>query len=508
MSTLRTNVLETLDSVVTLPITDIARSSVLAAPGGADLIGYDGSTVADTLDAFAITQSDWLTTKTVGILSVEQGATDPNAEKTKWETLRVMAETNKSRVYIGPGTYVLPQGVRLDADNTVWEFSPGALLKLWDTQATDDFIIIQSPVNQRIRGLRFDANRAVQNSAIFGIDNCGCIIVDANNFLLERTHIVSSPAKGLALVSSAGGTNTNVTIRGVTGGNCNNQAVLIDGNNMTGFFKKIVLDDVQIGDTSHGGVVINDGVHDLQVSNISCDVNNTTWDAVAVRDCWDIQLDNVRGRRGRNGVQIQSLSTTCKRIQMDNIVGENSDQSGVLIFQVEDLTAGTVTGFNNTFAGINIAQTGGGVRCKNISIANPSCYDDRGGSAVQQYGLHIAGCDGAAIGRGRYHGNVTRDVRINRAVSTLIDVLVEQRLSITTGSIGATSVATVTVTWPQAFEDAEYDVDLVVEQASASLGLELHHLSGKVASQVTVVVRNAAAGALTGTLHAVARRRP
>src|SRR3546814_13734449 len=44
----------------------------------------------------------------------------------------------------------------------------------------------------------------------------------------------------------SGGTNENVRVSGVTGGDCVMQAVLIDGNNMTGLFKKGVCDSVMI----------------------------------------------------------------------------------------------------------------------------------------------------------------------------------------------------------------------------------------------------------------------
>lgn len=469
---------------------------------GAALIGYAGGTLYGFLGVVALTPARF------GIKSIEQGATDPVAEAAKWETMRVAAQSAKAHVIIPAGTYVLPQGVRLDAADTVWNFSPGAILKLWDTQANGDFLVFSAPSRQRVTGLTFDANRAVQDPGLFGGDHCGCIIIDSADFVIESTRVISSPVKGLALVSSAGGTSSNTTIRGVTGGDCNDQAVLVDGNNMTGFFKKIVLEDVQIGPTSHAGVAISDGAHDIQLNNISCDVNNAVWDAVAVRDCWDVQLNNVRGRRGINGVSISSLNTVCKRVQMNNVVGEASNASGVLLLAVEDVTGGNVTGFNNGFAGINVAQTGGGIRCKNISIANPSCFDDRGGGALQDYGLHVAGCDGAAFGKGGYHGNTVRGLRINRAVSTLIDVDVVQRKSATTGSIAATSSANVLVTFDVPFEDDEYDVSAEVFIGTASLALEIGHLVAKTVGGVTFLVRNTTAGALTGTLSVVASRRP
>ena len=486
--------------------TDTLRSDMASITGSSN-VGHTTGTVASNLNELNL-DNITLLPRHFGILSVEQGAVSPVAEAVKWENMRVAAQSMKAHVVIPAGTYVLPQGVRLDADDTVWNFSPGALIKLWDTQANGDFLVFSAPARQRVTGLRFDANRAMQNSALFGGDHCACIIINPTDCLIEATHIVSSPGKGLALVSSEGGTSSNTTIRGVTGGDCNDQAVLVDGNNMLGFFKKIVLEDVQIGTTSHAGVAVNDGVHDIQLNNINCDVNNSAWDAVAVRDCWDVQLSNVRGRRGLNGVGISSFVGVCRRIQLNNVVGESNNVSGVLLFAAEDVNGGNVTGYNNGYSGINVAQTGGGARCKNISIANPSCFDDRGGGALQDYGLVVSGCDGGAFGKGSYHGNTVRGVLINRAVSTQIDVDVVQRKSATTGSIAATSSANVTVTFDVPFEDEEYDVSGEVFVATASLALEIGHVVAKTAGGVTFLVRNTTTGALTGTLSVVASRRP
>ena len=443
-----------------------------------------------------------------GILSLEEGATDPVAEAAKWETMRVAAEAAKASVVIPAGTYVLPQMVGLDADNTEWTFLPGAVLKLSDAPATDDFILFSSPVNQRVYGLKIDGNRANQVSATFGIDNCACLVVDADNCIFEDTEIVSSPAKGFAIVSSSGGTNRDVEVRGFKGKDCNNQCLHVDGNNMTGFFERIVIDGVRIGATSHAGVALNDGAHDIVLSNVIADVQNTTWDAVAVRDSWDIQMANVRGKRGRNGVQVQRLNGFTGRIQMDNVVGELNNQSGILFLGCENINAGTITGRNNAAAGINIAATGGGYRCKNVSISSPQGYDDRT-TPAQQWGLLVQGVDVARLGKHLAYGNTTKNVSINRTLCTDVQSEVYRFVSAASGSIAALSQTTVTLTFSEPMDDNTYDVQAWTEAGTTARSIAIGHVATKTQNAITLLVHNlSSAGAQEGTVYAIVKRRP
>ena len=468
----------------------------------------DGKVAEVQVEVTSLSEQLPLSTLDFNILSLEQGATDPVAEKVKWEELRVAAEAGKAQVYIPAGTYVLPQDVRLDADNSVWTFAPGALLKLSDTQATNDFITFTSPVNQRVYGLRVDANRAVQNATTFGIDNCAVLVVDADGCVFEDTEIVSSPAKGFGLVSSAGGTNRDVEIRGFKAANCNNQALLVDGNNMTGFFERITIDGVRIGATSHAGVALNDGAHDITISNVIADVQNTIWDAFFIRDSWDIQCSNIRGKRGRNGVQVQRLNGFTGRIQMDNVIGELSSQNGVLFLGCENINAGTITGRNNDAAGINIAATDGGYRCKNVTIQSPQGYDDREIPA-QQWGILVQGVDVARLGKHLAYGNTTKNVSINRSLCTDVQSEVYRLVSATSGSIASLSQASVTMTFAEPMDDSTYDVVLWSEVATNSRSVVPGHVITKTQNAIVVLAHNLnSTTAQEGTIFAKVTRRP
>lgn len=75
---------------------------------------------------------------------------------------------------------------------------------------------------------------------------------------------------------------------------------------------------------------------------------------------------------------------------------------------------------------------------------------------------------------------------------------------VTTGSVNATSVAAVNVTWPTAFADASYTVTCsVVESTSALLSLSVVHINSVSGATAVVLVSNPTAGALTGTLNCV-----
>lgn len=478
---------------------------------GPALIGYEsdaGSTLRAFLD-FIKSGHRVHTPQEGGVLTLENGGTNPVTVTANWNAW-VASLPQGAQVWVPGGTYLLNQGARLDAEGTVWEYAKTSLLKLSDTQATDDFLVIDRPTNQRIRGLRLDGNRANQDSGTFGIDNCACIVISPDNFLIEQVEVVSSPAKGFAIVSAAGETSRNWTVRGFKGADCQYQVFLVDGNNLTGFFERGCIDDVKIGTTSGYGLAINDGASDIVVSNVISDVNNTSLDAVYLRDSWDIELTNVVGRRGRNGVQVQSLVApwTAKRITMNNVVGELNAQSGVLVLAAADVNGGTVIGRNNAIVGINVQWSSGVNKNRRITIANPVAYDDRV-TPVQTIGLLVAGCENSTFGRGNQYGNVTSNVSFTAAANTNVEFPYTQTQTVAVGAIAASSFLNVTVTWPSAMPDASYFEEFVAEVATTGLSVALGHANGRVAGQVSVIVRNLTASPIasgTVTLRAKATR--
>lgn len=495
--------------LVPLLLMDYERSSALAATNGADRVGFEGGTVSDRLSHFNILTRSVLTPMSVaGLGTVEEGFTDSAANSAMWEILRQEAEAGKREVWIPAGTYLLDPDTRLDADNTTWNFHAGALLKMRDATVTrQNFLVYASPKNQVVRGLRFDANRANHAATTFGVDNCGVIVVDAENCDFEGVKIISSPAKGFAVVSSNGGLTSNLSVRNVSGGNCDRQAVIFDGNNSTGRFKMITLGAVRIWATSHAGVAINDGAHDIIATDIVCDVQNSVWDAIAIRDSHDIQLNNARGLRGRNGIGLWSLDGRCRNIQLNNVSGENNQQNGVLITGAENVTGSIVSGRNNAAAGVNIGRIPSGYNSKNIHIETVVGVDDRV-SHSQQYGLLVTAADNVTVGSVRASGNTDRDVSILRASTTNISVPVRQIVETSTGTVTNASQASVIMTFPTQFEDGELVVEsLTVHVSSKSRGLSVGHVVALTPWSLEVQVFNFGVAPMSGTLKAVVSRK-
>jgi hypothetical protein len=443
-----------------------------------------------------------------GVLSVERGASSPASTKAAIENLRVLAESLKARVVFEAGTYLLPEEVYLDADNTEWVFQPGAILKLHNTQAVTSFIIFNAPVNQRVVGLTVDANRAAQNRTLFGDDNCAVLVVDADGCAFDKTEVISSPAKGFALVSTPGGTTRNTTITTIRGQDCGDQVVLVDGNNITGLFENVTINGVDVGATGGAGFVLADGVHNIKASNVVADVQNTLQPAVYIRDSFDLQLSNVRGLRGTNGIQIERLNGFCGRIELENITGEQNQSSGFLLLGAENISAGVVVGRNNGVVGVNVAATGGGYRSKNIHLGAPVGVDTRG-TPAQQYGILIQGADGCTVGKHTAYGNTLKQISIIRANTTNVRADVERIATGTTGSIAAGSEAVVTVNWSTPFEDA--DIDIVgqnVAVGTTSLSLSISHLVAVTQNAVQFMVKNLSGTTpYTGTLTVNGRRK-
>lgn len=79
-----------------------------------------------------------------------------------------------------------------------------------------------------------------------------------------------------------------------------------------------------------------------------------------------------------------------------------------------------------------------------------------------------------------------------------------RRARVTTGSIVGLASATITVTWPQAFPDANYTVTVSLEGTSTGAGLRILRILSKTATEITVRVINDDATSKTATIHAIA----
>ncbi len=88
---------------------------------------------------------------------------------------------------------------------------------------------------------------------------------------------------------------------------------------------------------------------------------------------------------------------------------------------------------------------------------------------------------------------------------TVISTLALKSQRTTTGSISGGGTALVTVTWPAPFADTNYTVVAsIVDVTAAVASLSIVHVESIAASAIMVRVANAAVGALTGTVQALA----
>lgn len=72
-------------------------------------------------------------------------------------------------------------------------------------------------------------------------------------------------------------------------------------------------------------------------------------------------------------------------------------------------------------------------------------------------------------------------------------------------TVGATTSALVTVTWPAPFADANYTVTAsVVDSTASTVSLSVTHIETIAAGSVVVRVANTSAGSLNGVLHVIA----
>lgn len=436
--------------------------------------------------------------------AVGDGVTDNTAFFLAAKSAAIAA---KCTVIVPSGTYILQPGTDLSADDTDWYFQAGSVLKLSNTQATTSFITFTSPVNQRVFGMRVNANRPVQDPVIFGPDNCAVLVVDADSCTFDGVEIINSPGKGFALVSTPSGFNRDVSILNFTGADCKEQVLLVDGNNMLGFFERIIIDGVKIGETGNFGLCLNDGAGQVTVSNVISEVKNSIGDAVYIRDSFDLQLSNIRGSSGRNGLGIEKLNGFTGRIELSNVIGEFNTQNGILIFGAENVTATSLVALNNGIAGINITQNSSSDRSKNINISNCSTYDNRV-SPQQDYGVIVSAADGVRVGELIAYGNTIRNLSILRATTSDIIAPTRQLISGSTGSILAGASAVITLLWPVAFDDANVNIDSAyVFVSSSSLNLVVTSISAVTQTTVQVVVANlSATTAFTGTLTVIGSR--
>lgn len=435
------------------------------------------------------------------------GDAQAGANAAALDRLKTVAAAGRYRVQFPAGVYTLPSNQQLRADDTEWSFAPGAILKLWSTQAVNqDFLVWDRPERQIVRNIQIDGSRADQDTETFGIDRCAGLLVSPQDCLFDGIHIVSSPAKGFVMVSAAGETSRRTHLRRLTGGNCDRQAFIADGNNGTGFFDACSIDGVTVGETSHAGLALNDGFCNSTVTNVECNVGaSSVWDAVSVRDAWNLQLSNIKGTGGTNGVAFRKLSLRCEDIQLNNIHGEGASQNGVLFLAAKRITGSGVTGVNNGSVGVNFARiTSGDQRCEDIQLTNVVGIDTRT-SPTQQYGILMGGTRRCSVNGWRATGNTIANTYFVAAVNEGSRIEWSKQFTAEVPSIPATGTAYVDIPISAPFPIEHLAIrSLRIDVGTTSRALQVSHVAGFTASAIRVVVVNTSGtAAFTGTLVAV-----
>lgn len=106
---------------------------------------------------------------------------------------------------------------------------------------------------------------------------------------------------------------------------------------------------------------------------------------------------------------------------------------------------------------------------------------------------------------GNINLNNTGTGKVNVQVGMLPDGGGFKHMRLTTGSIGGLSFGTVLVNWVTPFSDSNYTVTAFVQDVTGgTAALSVHHMDAKSAGQVSIIVQNTNAGALTGTLNVIA----
>lgn len=92
----------------------------------------------------------------------------------------------------------------------------------------------------------------------------------------------------------------------------------------------------------------------------------------------------------------------------------------------------------------------------------------------------------------------TATLRVNTGVINSTGL---QHTRTSTGGIAALSSSVVTVTWPVAWADTSYTPIVCVEESTTVAGLTADKVVGRSTTTIAVLISNASAGTLTGTVH-------
>jgi hypothetical protein len=418
---------------------------------------------------------------------------------------------------IDTATSIGVAGVTLDLKGSTFKQKLGSQTGNWlSITAADGFTF----KNYRLDGNRIGVPSLHADSALLTVYNTQYVS-------LLSGRVFASSAKGVSISSGVAGSGTkNILVDKYTGYDCSKQCLLTDRSNGgvgdTIPCEDVVMKGIFIKDTDHAGVAINDGSRRVTLSDSILDVNNATWDALSIRGSREVSVANVIGRRGRNGCQISVLDAAAlsrgedsRNITFSNNIWEENDQSGLQIVGAINVNVSGDIGRNNaqggTGSGINVSQVAGVRRSSYIRLSGCSGIDDQT-VATQEYGVQVAASDDVKVDSPTIYGNViSNKVHYVSGVTEFAvsndsnDGATHKIVSQTTGSVVASSFATVTINFATPFVITPNWANAEVLFGSSTSYLRVQKVVALTTAAIQVQVKNDHTLDATGTLYAEVR---
>lgn len=440
---------------------------------------------------------------------------DPSASATNAAALAAayaQATTDKiGRVFFGSaGTYWFPTQTNIGNANTELDLN-GATIKQVSGSQTTNWLTASQCQGFSLRNGTIDGNRV--GAASLNPDSALLTVFNTSDVTIDNVTFHASSAKGLAIVSGVIGSGVKrVRVSNCTAYDCAAQCMLTDRSNNVGDdsipCEDIVFDKVFVYDTDHAGIAINDGSRRVTVSNCILDVNNVTWDALAIRGSKQVTVTNTIGRRGRNGCQVLLLDAAAlareedpRDIVLSGNIWELNDQNGLAIVGAENVSIVGDIAKNNaqgtSASGFVVIERPGVRRAKSITLSSVISIDDQA-VPTQDTAVYVAAADNVKISSPVMYGNVI-DNRV-KYLSGVTGLSVSndgsngatyKRLSASTGTVPAGGNVVVTLTFGTPFDVApNWAQASTLQLSTTSPFLQVQKITALTANAINVQISN------------------
>lgn len=429
---------------------------------------------------------------------------------------------NINTVVIGTaGTYWLPSQTSIAQAGVTLDLN-GATLKQVSGSQTANWLIVSQCVGFSLINGTIDGNRA--GAASLHPDSALVTVFNTSDVTIDNVTFHASSAKGLVITSGVSGAGVKrVRVSNCTAYDCAAQCMLTDRSNGVGNdsipCEDITFDKVFVYDTDHAGIAVNDGSRRVTVSNCILDVNNSTWDALAIRGARQVTVVNTIGRRGRNGCQVLLLDAAAlargedpRDIVFSGNIWEQNDQTGLAIVGAENVSVVGDIGKNNGQVsggtGFTIIETSGVRRAKAITLSSVIAIDDQA-VPTQDTAILVAAADDVRITSPVMYGNILDNrVKFLSGVTEFSvlndgnDGATQKRLSAATGSVSAGGNIVVTLTFATPFDVTPNWAQASVTQSSTtSPYLRVEKITALTTNAVQVQVSNSHVASGSGTVY-------